>query len=67
MGAGQTEVRAGQATFGNSIVYVADSNTGRVGAYAIPWDRNMSAQGAPQQSNFVRLGMFPARKAAIRK
>jgi hypothetical protein len=69
MVAGQSEIRGpgGQATFANSILYVADSNTGRVAAYAIPWDRNLSAQGAPQQSTFVRLGMFQGRKAAIRK
>jgi hypothetical protein len=66
---GQSDVRGpgGQATFANSIVYVADSNTGRVGAYAIPWDRNSYAQGAPQKATFLPLAVFPGRKAAIRK
>lgn len=69
MVAGASEIRGpgGQSTFANSIVYVADSNTGRVAAYAIPWDRNLAAQVAPQQSTFVRLGMFQGRKAAIRR
>lgn len=69
MVAGQSDIRGpgGQSTFANSILYVADSNSGMVAAYAIPWDRNLAAQGAPQQATFARLGLFQGRKAAIRK
>jgi hypothetical protein len=66
---GQTDIRGpgGAQAFANSMVYVADSNTGKVAAYAIPWDRNLAAQGAPQVGTFVRMGMFQGRKAAIRR
>jgi hypothetical protein len=66
---GQSDIRgpAGQQAFANSILYIADSNTGKVAAYSIPWDRNLAAQAAPQQGAFVRLGLFQGRKAAIRR
>jgi hypothetical protein len=69
MVAGQCEIRGpgGQSTFANSILYVADSNTGRIAAYTIPWDRTLAAQNAPQAGTFGRLGVFTGRNAAIRK
>ena len=69
MVSGQSDIRGpgGQQAFANSILYVTDSNTGMVAAYAIPWDRNLAAQGAPQQGTFARIGLFQGRKAAIRR
>ena len=45
---------------GNSVVYVADANTGIVGAYGVPWDRPTSVAGMPQNGALVPLDRVKA-------
>jgi hypothetical protein len=62
--------RIGTATFsdiriGNSIVYVADCNTGRVAAYAFPWSSNVKdVEFAADE--FIRLDLVKSRELKLR-
>jgi len=54
--------RSGAAIrFGDSIVYVADGNTGAFAVYAVPWNRNAYATNNAQAAPLILLG-----KSAIR-
>jgi hypothetical protein len=48
-----------------SIVYVADSNTGRWVAYMLPWNQQLANQTLPQASQMVAIGRGSARNAVV--
>ncbi len=50
----------------DSLVYVADANTGHFAAYALPWDRNSAARGMPQVADMMVVGKGSARNWEIR-
>lgn len=50
----------------SSIVYIADANTGQVGAYIMPWNSSMQAAGKPQTGVFQVLDMAQFRSTVIR-
>ena len=60
-------VRRSAKNVGNCIVYVAEANTGRFAAYAVPWRRNQSGTGIPQTGDLVLLGVESVRTAAVRE
>jgi hypothetical protein len=51
---------------GRSIVYVAEVTSGKLAAYAIPWQPARQSAGAPQTGTFIPLHMIPIRTEAIR-
>jgi hypothetical protein len=60
-------VRGGaQTTPANSVVYVADANTGNFAAYTIYWNQTMGRTGALQQGPFQRIATGKARTLEIR-
>lgn len=50
----------------NSIVYIADANSGQIGAYIMPWNSSMQAAGKPQAGVFRVLDMQQFRSQIIR-
>ena len=51
---------------GNSVVYVAETSTGRVAAYAIPWTRGQANAVVPFKGVLYRLDVLQFRTAAVR-
>ena len=51
----------------NSVVYVADANTGMVVAYGLPWNRTQSNSGVAQADTFTKLLTFKARDQMLRE
>ncbi len=49
---------------GQSICYVAEITTGRVAAYAVPWNAAMRNRTAPMQTGLLLLGVMPFRATA---
>jgi hypothetical protein len=56
----------GMAQPAHSVVYVANTGSGVVGAYVVPWNATLSATGQPQANTFILLHKLPFRTAAIR-
>jgi hypothetical protein len=52
---------------GRSFVYVADGNTGNVACYAVPWNRQAVASGAPQVGALARVAVGKARVVAVQE
>jgi hypothetical protein len=50
----------------DSLVYVADANTGNFAVYAIPWNRQATAANRPQQAPMVLIFRGSARNLEIR-
>jgi hypothetical protein len=50
----------------DSLVYVADENTGHFAAYALPWNRNAAAANAPQAARMILVGKGAARTLDLR-
>lgn len=48
-----------------SIVYVADSNTGRYAAYMMPWNRQASSYNFAQVNPLIRIGVGTARTVPL--
>jgi hypothetical protein len=48
-----------------SIVYVADSNTGRYVAYMLPWNQQLANAGGAQAAPMVVIGRGSARNAIV--
>jgi hypothetical protein len=48
-----------------SLVYVADSNTGRYVAYMLPWSPQLANAGAAQAAPMVAIGRGSARNAVV--
>jgi hypothetical protein len=68
MSAGQVDFRGPQGTnMGRSVVYVADGNTGNVGCYAVPWNRQAVTSGQPQAGPLVKVAVGKARVVAIQE
>jgi hypothetical protein len=57
---------AGNQLFGNSTVYVAELTTGKVAAYAIPWQRSARNATAPGHVNLTLLDIFQFRNVQVR-
>lgn len=49
-----------------SVVYVAELTTGRIAAYAVPWNAAMHKQGATSQGQLVPLDVAQFRGAVAR-
>jgi hypothetical protein len=49
-----------------TVVYIADANTGQVGAYMMPWNSSMQAAGKPQEGVFQVLDMQQFRTTVVR-
>jgi hypothetical protein len=49
------------------ILYVADSNTGKVAVYTLAWNRNLARAGQLQGGGFVLVTAGEARKVVIRE
>ncbi len=49
-----------------SVVYVAELTTGRIAAYAVPWNPALHKQGAAFQAQLVPLDVAQFRNAAVR-
>jgi hypothetical protein len=58
--------RGASAGWGQSVVYVAESTTGRVGAFATPWDRSAANANKPMNGALRLLDIAPFRTAAVR-
>jgi hypothetical protein len=50
----------------DSLVYVADANTGNFAVYALPWNRQATSVNRPQQAPMVRIFAGSARNLEIR-
>ena len=50
----------------DSLVYVADANTGQFAAYALPWNRNAAARATPQVAEMIVVGKGSARNWELR-
>lgn len=63
MATGMANQQRGRGTMRPSVaaVYVAEVTTGKVAAYAIPWNKSMHASGQIQRGNLVPLGLSPFR------
>lgn len=48
-----------------SIVYVADSNTGRYVAYMLPWNQQLANAGGAQAAPMIAVGRGTARNAIV--
>jgi hypothetical protein len=65
---GIANMSRGSAAFrpADSFVYVADANTGKFAAYAMPWNRNAAAANAPQFSEMMFIGGGVVRNLDLR-
>jgi hypothetical protein len=52
---------------GRSVVYVADGNTGNVGCYAVPWNRQAALNMSLQVGALQRVAVGKARAVAIQE
>jgi hypothetical protein len=50
----------------DSLVYVADANTGQFAAYALPWNRQAAARATPQVADMIVVGKGSARNWELR-
>ncbi len=57
----------GQSNVSLSVVYVVDANTGRFGAYGMPWHTSMARAGRPQTGALRLLYAGNARTAVVRE
>jgi hypothetical protein len=51
---------------GRSVVYVTETTTGRVAAYAVPWSGGLATSLAPFKGQLFRLDVLQFRTAAVR-
>jgi hypothetical protein len=51
---------------GNSVVYVAETTSGRVAAYAVPWTRGQANAVVPFKGVLYRLDVLQFRTTAVR-
>jgi len=50
----------------DSILYVADANSGNWVSYSLPWSRTTAATGQPQGGTLVKIGFGKARDLELR-
>lgn len=64
---GGADLRRGTGIpLGRSVVYIAESTTGMVGAFATPWDRSVANSNKPITATLRMLDVRPFRTAAVR-
>jgi hypothetical protein len=51
----------------NTVLYVAEQNSGNVAAYSIPWNATLAAAMREQAGPFTLIGQLKARNAALRE
>jgi hypothetical protein len=56
----------GQMQFGGSVIYVAEVNSGKVGVYAMPYNRGALQNASEAQGQFQTVFVGEFRKAVIR-
>jgi hypothetical protein len=56
----------GATQIARSLVYVAEATSGRVAAYAVPYNSTLLAAGAPQTGGFIRIAQGSFRDAFVR-
>ena len=56
----------GQMQPGNAVVYVAETTTGRVAAYAVPWTSGLATSVIPYKGRLMLLDVLQFRTAAVR-
>jgi len=66
-GAYSVPAAAGNARPANSVVYIADANTGGVVAYGMVWNKQLSNNGTAQSGEFTKLLTFKARDLKLRE
>jgi hypothetical protein len=50
---------------GRAVVYVAEVTSGKMGAYAIPWNPSIAAAGQTMTGNLVPVAMYQFRNIAV--
>ncbi len=60
-------LRAGSMQMANSVVYVAELTSGRLAAYALPWNRGIRGVPQPKVGTFMPLDMVQFRNVLIRE
>lgn len=65
---GLADMPRGRAGFNpaKSIVYIADTTSGQVAAYLMPWNPSLASAGKPQQGMFQTLDVKQFRTTEIR-
>ena len=65
---GQAPMQRGSSAMkpADSLVYVADANTGNFAVYALPWNRQATASNRPQQAPMALIFKGSARNLEIR-
>jgi hypothetical protein len=68
MASGIVDIRrgTGQTRTSTGVVYVTDQNTGRIGVFAIPWQRNAINAGRTVAAPLLYLDGWQCRTAAVR-
>lgn len=64
-GAANFRVTGGNVRPADSVVYIADGNTGRFAAYMLPWNRAAAQYNFSQVNPFVLLGKGSARNIQL--
>lgn len=64
---GRTGLRGGGSAtrFAESVLYVADANSGNIVGYAVPWNRTLASRG-PQQGKLIPVFRQAARNLELR-
>ena len=59
---GLADLRTGsQNVYGSAVLYVVEVTSGKIAAYAVPWNRARFLTRAPISANLVLVGMLPFR------
>jgi hypothetical protein len=59
---GLADLRTGsQNVYGSAVLYVVEVSSGKIAAYAVPWNRARFLTRAPISANLVLVGMLPFR------
>jgi hypothetical protein len=58
--------QGGNFQIGHCVAYVAETTTGRMAAYAVPWARNQANSLVPFKGQLFRLDVLQFRTAAVR-
>ena len=56
----------GNFQLGQSVAYIAETTTGRVAAYAVPWSGGLANSYTPFKGQLYRLDVLQFRTAAVR-
>lgn len=66
---GRIDLRRGQARLrpSNAALYVAELSSGKVAAYALPWDEQAHASGRPAKGDLIPLDVMQFRTTAVRE